>query len=146
MADGSTLLAMRIAFPTRDYRTITGHFGKMKGLLVLDIDAGVEVGREQRDMSDMAHHGHGHGGKAEFIFENLADCDVLIAGGMGTSMVQHIEATNTQIVLTDIKPIDTALAEYLSGTIEHKPQLAHGSRSESTVQVVRRPPSPDKSH
>jgi len=134
---------MRIAFPTRDYQAITGHFGKMKGLLVLDIVASVEVGREQRDMSGMAHHGHG--GKAEFISENLADCDVLIAGGMGTSMVDHIEATNTQIVLTDIKPIDRALAEYLSGTIEHKPQLAHGSRSGSTVQVIRRSPSPDES-
>ena len=136
---------MKIAFPTRDHQTITGHFGKMKGLLVVDIVAGEEIAREQRKMSDMPSCGQGHGGKAEFVSENLADCDVLIAGGMGTPIFDRIEATNTQIVLTEIKPIDKALAEYLSGTIEHKPQLAHGSQSGSTVQVIRRSASPDTS-
>jgi len=133
---------MNIAFPTRDYRTITGHFGKMKGLLILTTDDGVEVGREQRDMSGLTSDGQGHGGKAEFISSNLADCDVLIAGGMGTSMLDRIEATNTEVVLTDIKMIDEALGAYLSGTIEHKPQLAHGSRTGSTVQTIGRAPSP----
>jgi predicted Fe-Mo cluster-binding NifX family protein len=132
---------MRIAFPTRDYRTISGHFGKMKSLLVLDIDNGVEVGREERDMSEMPPCGDGHGDKPRFLSERLADCDVLIAGGMGTSIADRLEATNTEVVLTDIRMIDKALASYLSGSIEHKPQLAHGSRTRPTQQTISRAPA-----
>ena len=132
---------MKIAFPTRDYLTITGHFGKMKGLLVLDIDDGVEVGREQRDMSELSSRGGGHGGKPKLITETLADCDVIIAGGMGTSMVDRIDGADTEVVLTDIKTIDEARDAYLSGTIVHQPQLAHGSNSQSTVHTIGRAPS-----
>lgn len=116
---------MKIAFPTRDYRTISGHFGKMNGLLFLTIDDGVEVGREQRDMSGMPMCRVGGGEKPKFVSERLADCDVVIAGGMGTSMVDRIEATNTEVVITDIGMVDEALSSYLSETIEHQPQLAH---------------------
>ena len=97
----------------------------MKGLLILTIDDGVEVGREQRDMSGMPLCGQGDGEKPKFVSERLADCDVVIGGGMGTSMVDRIEATNTEVVLTDIKMVDEALSAYLAGTIDHKPQLAH---------------------
>lgn len=126
---------MKIAFPTRDYRAISGHFGKMKSLLVLDVVDGVEIGREQRDMSGMPMCGDGHGEKPRFVTERLADCDVLIAGGMGMTMVDRIEANDTELVLTDIRMIDKALSAYLSGSIEHKPQLAHGPRSDG--QTIR---------
>ena len=129
---------MKIAFPTRDYRTITGHFGKMKGLLVIDIVDGAEFSHEQRDMSGMPACGQGHGEKPKFVAERLADCDVVIAGGMGTSLIEKIEAFDTSVILTDIRMIDEAMAAYTAGSIEHKPQLAHGPRS--TVTTVL-PPS-----
>lgn len=135
------LPTMKIAFPTRDYQTITGHFGKMKGLLVIDIADGAEVSREQRDMSGMPACGQGQGEKPKFVAEKLADCDAVIAGGMGASLVEKIEAVDTSVILTDIRMIDEATAAYLAGSMENKPELAHETRTRSTVQAIGRAPS-----
>lgn len=119
---------MRIAFPTRDDRSITGHFGKMKAFIVVGIVDGDETTRERRDMSDMPACGNGHQDKPAFVTDKISDCDVLIAGGMGIHMRDTATSANIDVVLTRERLIDSALAHYLDGTLTDEPQLARTPR------------------
>ncbi len=117
---------MKIAFPTRNDQTISGHFGKMKAFIVVEVVGGVETSRERRDMSEMPACGSGHGEKPKFVIGAIADCDVLIAGGMGTPIRDRATGEGLEVVLTRESMIASALNKYLDGTLEDLPQLAHG--------------------
>ena len=116
---------MKIAFPTRDDQTITGHFGKMKALIVVDIVDGEEIARERRDMADMPSCANDHQSKPSFVVDKLSDCDVLVAGGMGTHMQDKATEANIAVVLTSERLIKSALDRYMDGTLTNEPQLAH---------------------
>jgi predicted Fe-Mo cluster-binding NifX family protein len=119
---------MKIAFPTGDDESITGHFGRMKALIVIDIVDREETARERRDMTDMPSCGNEHENKPSFVVDKLSDCDVLVAGGMGTHMQDKATEANIHVVLTRERLIDRALDRYLSGTLTNEPQLAHSPR------------------
>lgn len=116
---------MKIAFPTRDDQTISGHFGKMMAFIVVSSVDGSETGRERRDMSDMPQCGQGHGEKPKFVISKITDCDVLIAGGMGQPMRDLACEEGIEVVLTRERLITKAMTRYLGGTLEDMPQLAH---------------------
>ncbi len=116
---------MKVAFPTRDDQSITGHFGKMKALVVINIVDGEEAARERRDMADMPPCGSEHQNKPSFVVNKLSDCDVLVAGGMGTHMQDKAAKANIEVVLTRERLIERALDRYLDGTLVNEPELAH---------------------
>jgi predicted Fe-Mo cluster-binding NifX family protein len=127
-AASGKLPAMKIALPTRDDQSISGHFGKMKALIVIDVVDGRETGRERRDMSEMPACGNGHQDKPSYVVSRISDCDVLIAGGMGAHMRDTATAGNIDVVLTRERIIERALESYLDGTLANEPQLAHSPR------------------
>ena len=49
---------MRIALATLDETTVTAHFGRTKGFIVVDVDDGVETARELREVgsADLGDH------------------------------------------------------------------------------------------
>jgi len=116
---------MKVAFPTLNGKTITSHFGHTKGFVVAIIDDGVEIGREFRELSpdgrdDPEHHGRHHN-----LVDAIADCDIVIAGGMGHPVQARLEAADINVVLTAIRPIDDAVAAYIDGSLDHDPERAH---------------------
>jgi predicted Fe-Mo cluster-binding NifX family protein len=119
---------MKIAFPTRDNETISRHFGKMTEMVVINLDDGVETSREARDMTVMPACGGGNHGRPDFVVGVLADCDVVIANGIGVPLADRIRKEGTEVVLTRTRTIDEALAAYLDGTIRHEQSLAHPTR------------------
>ncbi|MDK1010863.1 MAG: NifB/NifX family molybdenum-iron cluster-binding protein [Actinomycetota bacterium] len=116
---------MKIAFPTRDDQTITGHFGQMKALIIVDVVDGESATRERRDMSAMPECDEEHRERPAFVVNAIKDCDVLIACGIGAPLVQRANAVDVDVILTDIRSIDEALEMYLAGTLVHTPELAH---------------------
>jgi predicted Fe-Mo cluster-binding NifX family protein len=120
-----SLCGMKIAFPTRDTSTITGHFGKMKAMIVIEVIDGVETSREARDMTETPLTMGGTQSRPIHIVSVLSDCDALIAGGMGLPIEQRIRTAGTEVILTSVRPIDEALDAYLDGTLGHQPDLAH---------------------
>ena len=122
------LTGMKIALPTRDDQTISGHFGKMKALIVVDVIDGVVTARERRDMSGMPPCGSDHSAKPKFVVDKITDCDVLIAGGIGSAMRDLVSEANIEVVLTRERLIDTAIEKYTKGTLTNDAQLAHAPR------------------
>ena len=122
------LPVMKIAFPTRDDVTISGHFGRMKAVVVVDVVDGRETTRERRHMDDTPACGTAHEDKPRFVTAMISDCDLLVAGGMGTHMRDRAIEANIEVVLTSERLIAKALDRYLDGSLRTEPQLAHQSR------------------
>lgn len=122
------LAGMRIALPTRDDQTISGHFGKMKTFIVVDVIDGVVTARERRDMSGMPPCGSDHSAKPKFVVDKITDCDLLIAGGIGFAMRDLISEAHIEVILTRERLIDKAIEKYTRGTLTSDAQLAHAPR------------------
>ena len=122
------LMGMRIALPTRDDQTISGHFGKMKAFIVVDVIDGIVTTRERRDMSGMPPCGSDHSAKPKFVVAKISDCDLLIAGGIGFAMRDLVTEATIEVVLTRERFIDEAIEKYTNGTLMNDIQLAHAPR------------------
>jgi predicted Fe-Mo cluster-binding NifX family protein len=55
----------------------------------------------------------------------IADCQVLLARGMGAGAYQSMKQAGIQPVVTDIANIDAAVREYLAGTLEDLVERLH---------------------
>jgi len=101
---------MKIAFPTMDGRSISAHFGRSKGFLILDVQDGRIQHREVRENGqakpdhpsaegcqggDAGHaaHGHDHGAFARL----LQDCQMVVVIGMGAGAVRAIQGAGIQV-------------------------------------------------
>jgi len=54
------------------------------------------------------------------MVEAIRDCQVLIAGGMGTGAVQAMEAAGIRVVLTGLREINRVIAEFRDGTLRNR--------------------------
>lgn len=124
---------MKIAFPTDDGRTIHAHFGRAQSFVIAMIEGDAEPQFEQRtkafhgqhseheEHEGHDHHGHDHGG----MFSPIADCHVLIAGGMGEGAQLGALAQGLEVILTGEKQINAALDAYRAGTLTSDPRRLH---------------------
>jgi predicted Fe-Mo cluster-binding NifX family protein len=55
----------------------------------------------------------------------IADCDVVLARGMGNGMYQRLQAANIRPILTTIGIIETAVIAYAEGRLKEHPELVH---------------------
>lgn len=139
---------MKIAFVSDDGQTISAHFGRAQYYVVVSVEDGQEVGREMRHKPGHGHgqhhdhgdghvhlhepddmhehqHGHGHGHDHSAMLAPIADCAVVVAGGMGTPMYADIERSGKQAILPRETSIEAALAQYVSGTLESDTRRVH---------------------
>lgn len=133
---------MKIAVITDDERTISQHFGRAPYYVVVTIENGQIIDRERRDKLGHAHfsnepheHDHRSGERHGFdpaaqdrharMAEAIADCDVLLCGGMGAGAYQSMQARGIQPVVTDLRSIDEAIAAYLEGRLVDRVDRLH---------------------
>ncbi|GAB4419858.1 MAG: NifB/NifX family molybdenum-iron cluster-binding protein [Anaerolineales bacterium] len=132
---------MRIAVVTDDEKTISAHFGRAQYYLVFEIENGKVISKETRpkanhnqfaDAHDHHHepgHAHGMGPRAQHrhgqMLENIKDCKVLLARGMGQGAHSSLKSNGIQPVLTDIQDIQEAVDAYLAGTLVENLQRLH---------------------
>lgn len=130
---------MKIAAVTEDGVTISQHFGRASYYVVLTVEDGQVVGREQREK--IAHgrgvDGHVHVEGQVHGFDTasqdthgrmaapIADCQVLLARGMGMGAFQSLTHAGIQPVITDLPAIDEAVAAYLAGTLTNHTERLH---------------------
>jgi len=130
---------MKIAAVTEDGVTISQHFGRAPYYVVLTVEDGQVVGREQREK--MAHgrgaDGHVHVEGQAHGFDSasqdthgrmaapIADCQVLLARGMGMGAYQSLVRAGIEPVITDLPTIDEAAAAYLAGTLTNHIERLH---------------------
>jgi len=131
---------MKIAAITEDGTSISQHFGRAPLYVVVTVEEGKIVGKETRDKTGhhafAAHHPelapgerHGYGSGAQVrhtsMMETIADCHVLIAGGMGWGAYDSLRSNNIQPIVTDIETIDEAVKLYLEGKLLNLMERLH---------------------
>jgi len=135
---------MKIAAVTEDGVTISQHFGRAPYYAVLTIEGGQIVGRELRDKLGHAHfasephqeaahaadlRGHGFDPAAQDrharMASAIADCEVLLARGMGAGAYESMKQANIRPVVTDVTNIDQAVQAYLAGSLRDHIEKLH---------------------
>ena len=133
---------MKIAFVSDDgEKTISAHFGRAPLYVVVEMEDGKEVARETRDK--MSPHGeqacnhsgeehgakHGCGPGSEVKHRNMAytiaDCQALVARGMGWGAFQSLQGYGITPIVNKTKHIDEALKLYLEGKLENQMEHLH---------------------
>ncbi len=137
---------MKLAIVTDDGRKVSQHFGRAAYYLVIEIADG-EVknhefrprqtphagghGHHHHDHDDHDHHGQGHGtgpqaaARHAAMAEQIKDCQLLIAGGMGRGAVRAMEEAGIRVVLTDLTSIEDVLAALAAGSLQDRRERMH---------------------
>ena len=131
---------MKIAAITEDGITISQHFGRAPLYLVVTVKEGKVVNKETRAKTGhhtfAAHHpelapgekyGYDAGAQTRHasMMENIADCQVLIAGGMGWGAYESLESHNIRVIVTDVGNIDEAIKLYLEDKLPNLTERLH---------------------
>ncbi|TKG91550.1 hypothetical protein EYV94_21225 [Puteibacter caeruleilacunae] len=130
---------MKIAIPTNDQKTISSHFGRAAGFMIITVEEGKV--KEQNYVENNAtghaqglhksefsmivngeHHHHDHArGEGEHshenIFKAIGDCNLVIARGMGRRLMVDFQLKNAKVILTKESQISTAVQAYLEGNL-----------------------------
>jgi predicted Fe-Mo cluster-binding NifX family protein len=133
----------KIAVVTEDGRTISQHFGRAPYYAVLTVENGHIVNREMREKwghaqvagqgGEEAHgsdpRGHGFDAAAQDRHSRMAaaiaDCQVLLARGMGAGAYQSLAQAGIRPVVTDIAGIDQAVQAFIEGRLVDHPEWLH---------------------
>ena len=120
-------MLQRIAVPTDDEVTISKHFGQAIYFKIVTLEDGRISSTEIREKITHQHgteHPAGMQPGLQMI-KSISDCQVLIAGGMGSPAYQRAMDAGMQVILTRKQDIDEAISDYAAGTLTHDPDLVH---------------------
>jgi predicted Fe-Mo cluster-binding NifX family protein len=132
---------MKIAAITENGTTISQHFGRAPYYLVLTVEDGKVVGTEKRDKAghhtfggaqhpDTApgeRHGYDAGAQSRHatMAQTIADCQVLLAGGMGWGAYDSLKKAGVEVVVTDVENIEEAVKRYAQGKLPNLMERLH---------------------
>jgi len=132
---------VKVAVITDDGQTISQHFGRARAFLVFSVTDGQVASSEWREKpghhtfapqdgdahGSVGGHGMGEGSRTRHVqmLGVIADCQVLLAGGMGQGMQMALERAGIRPVLTAEPRIEAAIRLFLAGRLEERPDLAH---------------------
>jgi predicted Fe-Mo cluster-binding NifX family protein len=132
---------MKIAAITEDGTNISQHFGRAPLYVVVTVEEDKIASKETRNKTGhhtfAAHHdaplapGERHGYDAgsqvrhASMMGTIADCQVLIAGGMGWGAYGNLKSRGIEPVVTDVENIDEAVKLYLEGKLPNLMERLH---------------------
>jgi predicted Fe-Mo cluster-binding NifX family protein len=134
---------IRIAAVSEDGVTISQHFGRAPIYVVVSVEDGRIVSRETRDKlghAQFAAEGHevppeadprGHGfdpvaqDRHARMVAAIADCQVLLARGMGAGAFASMQQADIEPIVTDVEDIDAAVEAYVAGTLRNEIEKLH---------------------
>jgi predicted Fe-Mo cluster-binding NifX family protein len=132
---------MKIAVISEDGKTVSQHFGRAPLYVVLTVEDGKVMAKETRDKTghhsfagqpheDTAsgeRHGYGAGaqGRHASMMGTIADCQVLIAGGMGWGAYDSLKSRDIEAIVTDVSDIDQAVKLYIEGKLANLMERLH---------------------
>jgi len=134
---------MKIAAVSEDGVTISQHFGRAPFYVVVTVEDGKITAHEKRDKMghnqfsgethEEAHgadpRGHGFDPAAQDrharMVTAIADCEILLARGMGAGAYESMKQANIRPVVTDIANIDEAVQAYIENRLEDHTERLH---------------------
>ncbi len=108
----------RIAAVTENGLLLSSHFGRAPYFKVFSVEEGQILGEETRLKPFHGQHSHDepHAHLHDDMFAPIADCQVLLCGGMGLPAYEKAQAAGLEVLLTGGE-IPTAVQAYLDGKI-----------------------------
>lgn len=132
---------MKIAAVSDDGVKVSQHFGRAPYYVVLTVENGVVVGREKRakaghhtfaahedhKMSEGERHGFDAGSQSRHasMAGTIADCQVLLAGGMGWGAYESLKGRGIETVVTDVESVEEAVGLYVEGKLPNLMERLH---------------------
>ena len=119
---------MKIAVVSDDGINVSQHYGRAPFYAVFTVEEGKITAREVRPKvyhGQNEHHTHGRGAHDEGAIHRqmaspLADCTVVLAGGMGPGAYQSLLAQGVEPAFVASTTAEEAVADYLAGrTVAH---------------------------
>jgi predicted Fe-Mo cluster-binding NifX family protein len=133
---------IKIAFATDDLVNISAHLGRAQKNLIYSIENGHIMTQEEHAKPVHNHgqqKGHEHHGEHfhNDMVQVIADCQVVIARGMGSAALESVERAGIQPILTELSTINEAL-QFISRDGRSIVQIVciDGSRKESRTGVT----------
>ena len=115
---------MKIAVATDDFQEITGHVGRCNGFLIVEVEKGKVINKEERANNFTHHklHSHGagdsHGHSHRSLVEALSDCNYLICQSAGWRLVEDLKTANIETIYTRVSDAVTAAVQLEKGELE----------------------------
>ena len=132
---------MKIAVVSDNGTTISQHFGRAPLYVVVTVEDGRIVSKETRaktghhtfaahqppELAPGERHGYDTGSQVRHssMAETIADCQVLLAGGMGWGAYEAMQSYNIKPIVTDVRSIDEAVQLYLDGKLANLMERLH---------------------
>ena len=132
---------MKIAAISDDGVTISQHFGRAPLYVVVTVQDGRIGSKETRaktghhtfathqppELAPGERHGYDTGSQVRHssMAETIADCQVLLAGGMGWGAYEAMQSYNIKPIVTDVRSIDEAVQLYLDGKLVNLMERLH---------------------
>lgn len=132
---------MKIAVISDDEVSISQHFGRAPYYVVLTVEEGRIVDSETRpkaghhSFAAQGHprpapgerHGYDAGSQAKHrsMAETIADCEAVIAGGMGWGAYESLKGYGIRPIITDVGDIREAVLRYLDGNLPDLMERLH---------------------
>lgn len=121
---------MKVAIVTDDGTAVSAHFGRARSYVVITVEDGVVVGRENRPKAaphvdagashrddDGAHDGPAAHARHDEMIAPITDCACVVARGMGRGAYERISAAGLRAIITDIRDPDEAALACADGRI-----------------------------
>lgn len=130
---------MKIAVVTNDGANVSQHFGRARYFKIFTVEEGKVKFTEMRERGSghfarqskgaihqpnqdpMGRHGFGPEaqGRHAMMAAEIGDCDVLIAGGMGTGAYESFRTAGLNVILTDYRSTEEAVSATIEGKIKN---------------------------
>lgn len=131
---------MKIAIPTNDGTTISGHFGRSAAFLIFEVEDGTVTSRELRPngqqhehtQGSCGNHSHTHAEHSHAgILSALEGCQLVLCAGMGRRAADDLKAAGMTVLFTNSgQPAEALVGQYVRGelaTTRHGAcQCSHG--------------------
>lgn len=118
----------KIAAVTEDGHTLSSHFGMAPAYRVFTIANAQILAEEERLKPHHGQHPHEHDHASNHghddMFAPVADCRVLLCGGMGQPAFQKAQQAGLEVILTGGE-IHAAVQAYLAGKAQSDPRRIH---------------------
>jgi predicted Fe-Mo cluster-binding NifX family protein len=119
-------VTMKVSVVSDDGRTIASHFGRSRGFVICTVEDGRIIDRSYRansftgharGVADTGHQADPHGP----ILEALADCAVVISGGLGQRIHNDLTRRGISVFVTNETDVDAAVNLWSAGSLTSRP-------------------------
>jgi predicted Fe-Mo cluster-binding NifX family protein len=132
---------MKIAVVSENESTISQHFGRAPFYIIQTVENGKVVKTEKfergaagtcacghsenEEQHHASHSGPDSAAKHNRMVDPIADCQVLIAGGMGYGAYQALTSRNLKVFITAEASIKKAVELYTAGKLDNLMERLH---------------------